>query len=102
MSSPLSSYWRKLCALCVLGPRKTDLVAIGEPAALQSRVVQTVVAIERQKVTFRDIAARIHAVMQRRGKTAHVDLRAFFHDLFHRRLLPGHDYGLHALLHALV
>ena len=74
----------------------------GEPTALQRRVVQTVIAIERKKVTLGDIASRIHPVMQRRGKTADIDVRAFFHDLFHRRLLPGHNYGLHALLHALI
>src|SRR6266508_86169 len=74
----------------------------GEPTALQRRVVQTGVAIEGQKVTFGDITSRIHAVMPRCGKTAYIDARAFFHDLFYRRLVAGNNYGLHALLHALI
>src|SRR6266508_2351523 len=74
----------------------------GEPTALQRRIVQTVIAIERQKMTLGDITSRIHAVMPRRRKTAHVDARAFFHDLFHRRLVAGDDDRLHALLHALI
>jgi len=41
-------------------------------------------------------------MMPRRGKTAHIDVRAFFHDLFHRRLVAGDDDRLDALLHALI
>src|SRR4029450_5446071 len=74
----------------------------GEPTALQRRVVQTVIAIERKKVTFGDVTSRIHAMVPRRGKTAHIDARAFFHDLLHRRLVPGNDYRPNALLHALI
>src|SRR4029434_1538743 len=74
----------------------------GEPTALQRRVVQTVIAIERKKVTFGDVTSRIHAMMPRRGKTAHVDARAFFHDLFHGRLVAGDDDRLGALLHSLI
>src|SRR5258705_11163668 len=74
----------------------------GEPTALQRRVVQTVIAIEREKVTFGDVTSRIHAMMARRGKTAHVDARAFFHDLFHGRLVAGDDDRLGAILHRLI
>src|SRR4030095_9112238 len=74
----------------------------GEPTALQRRVVQTVIAIERKKVTFGDVTSRIHAMVPRRGKSEHIDARAFFHDLFHRRLVPGNDYRPNALLHALI
>src|SRR5258705_13913191 len=74
----------------------------GEPTALQRRVVQTGIAIERKKVTFGDVTSRIHAMMPRRGKTAHVDARAFFHDLFHGRLVAGDDDRLGALFQALI
>src|SRR5919109_2016685 len=59
-------------------------------------------AVEAQKKSFRNIAAGIHAVMERRRKTAHIEVRAFFHDLFHRRLLARDNRGLHAFLHAFV
>src|SRR6266850_189410 len=77
-------------------------IVAGKPTALQRRVVQTVITIERKKVTFGDVTSRIHAMMPRRGKTAHVDARAFFHDLFHGRLVAGDDDRLGALLHALI
>src|SRR6266850_3150381 len=74
----------------------------GEPTALEGRVVETAIAVEAQKKPFRDITSRIHAVMQRRRKTADIDVCAFFHDLSDRCLLPGYNDGLHALLHALI
>ena len=103
MSSPASSYSRRLCALCVLGPRKTRISSrAGEPTAMHRRVVQPVIAVEGKKEAFGDVASRIHAVMARRGKTAHIDARAFFHHLFHWRLVAGDDDRLGALLHALI
>src|SRR4029450_8667152 len=74
----------------------------GEQATLEGRIVETAIAVETQKKTFRDITSRIHAVMQRRRKTAYIDVCAFFHYLFYRRLRVGDDSRLHALLHALI
>src|SRR6185503_19670341 len=53
-------------------------------------------------MTLRDITSGIHAVMPRRGKTAHVDVRAFVDDLFHRRLVAGNYYRPSAPLYALM
>src|SRR5919108_1716428 len=59
-------------------------------------------AVEAQKKSFRNIAAGIHAVMERRRKTAHIDVGAFFDDLFYRRLLAGDNHGLQTFLHSFV
>src|SRR5262245_3730707 len=80
----------------------TNLVAIGQPAALESGIVQTAIAVETQKKTFRDIAAGIHEMMPRSRKTAHIDVCASFYDLLHWRLLARHEDRLDAFLHAFV